>query len=419
MKIIRLPEKVLLLTLICIFLINSFSVSYACHLCDVNDSLSYDCNECDDKDISSYRDLKESNINKFQKNNKVSLDNNSLKTSISNGKILASGENDRPVNLSQKEIIATAKLVKKVISKNGKLPNYVIISNYKISMPEFMYLLAKTIEYKSEKNNASICVKYGVKNPTNPLGVDLKGKISKKDFKNYSKRVANFIISKSIAPNYVSTPLGNMQYQTTIYSFIKILEKKNLPKSISIKIKNSNKINKFVPKYSRVVNKAVKPMNIKYKGESIDQYLIETKNCQVNDKLIKSLAENITSQYTTNYQKAEAIFNYVNKDLIYIFYYNTKYGAKNTISNKGGNCVDKSHLIIALCRSINIPARYVHGTCNFMSGNTYGHVWTQILVNNKWVVADPTHSEYNKFGLIGNWDTNSYTLKGIFNEIRF
>jgi transglutaminase-like putative cysteine protease len=399
-------SKALLLTLICIFLITV--------------SASYASNVNDNKIGTIYKDSEKIyNMDNSLKTIEISPKDNSVNKNSSNAKILAAGDNDRSDDLSQNDIIVASQNVDEFISKNGKLPNYVTVSDYKYSLPEFMYLLAKTIEYKYEKNNDQISVKYNVKNPTKPTGVDIKGKVSQNDYYDYAKRVANFISTKNIAPNYVSTSLGNMQYQTTIYSFIEILKKKNLPISLLINVKKSSNMNKFLPKYTRTVTKPSKPINEKYNGESLEQYLQDTKNCQVNDKVIKSLAINLTSKYTTNYQKAEAIFNYVNKEVSYVFYYNTKYGAKNTISKKGGNCVDKSHLMIALCRAINIPSRYVHGTCNFISGNNYGHVWTQILVENNWIAADPSHSEYNKFGLINNWDTNSYALKGIYNEIRF
>lgn len=402
-----MKNKTLLLTLLlCIFLI-SVSTSYASNVSD------------NTMDINPKEAGKISDINNSPKNIEVSSQNNTVNKTISTTKILAAGDNDRPSKLSQDDIIAAAQYLDEYLSRHDKLPNYVTISDYKYSIPEFMYLLAKTIEYKYEKNNAQITVKYNVKNPTKPTGTDIKGKISSEDCIDYTKRVANYISSKGIVPNYVTIKLGNMQYQATIYSFIKILEKKNLPKSISVNIKKSSKINKFMPKYTRTVSKPSKPINEKYNGEATEQYLEPTKSCQVNDKTIKALATSLTSKYKTISQKAEAIFNYVNDKIDYVFYYNTKHGAKNTVSKKGGNCVDKSHLIVALCRAVNIPARYVHGSCTFISGNAYGHVWTQILVGNTWIAADPSHSELNKFGVINNWDTGSYTLKGIYNEIKF
>ena len=149
----------------------------------------------------------------------------------------------------------------------------------------------------------------------------------------------------------------------------------------------------------------------------LEKYLQATKNCQVNDPRIIALAKSITKDATTTYDKAEAIFNWVRDNLSYSFYYNTKYGAVNTLLKKEGNCVDHSHLLIALARAAGIPAKYEHGTCTFTSG-TYGHVWAQLWVDGKWYNADAI-SYRNTFGVINNWNTNTVVKKGTYIELPF
>ena len=120
----------------------------------------------------------------------------------------------------------------------------------------------------------------------------------------------------------------------------------------------------------------------------------------------------------TDREKAVAIFNYVRDTVSYSFYYDTRYGATGTLSHKTGNCVDHSHLLVAMFRTADLPARYVHGTCRFSSGSTYGHVWTQVLIGNTWTVADATSSR-NSVGSVVNWNTKSFSLKGIYSGISF
>ena len=100
------------------------------------------------------------------------------------------------------------------------------------------------------------------------------------------------------------------------------------------------------------------------------------------------------------------------------FINDTKYGALGTLNAKTGNCVDHSHLLVAMFRTADLPARYVHGKCTFSSGSTYGHVWTQVLVDGKWTVADATSSR-NSLGKVANWNTNSFTLQSITSSISF
>ncbi|MGL6298265.1 MAG: transglutaminase-like domain-containing protein, partial [Methanobacteriaceae archaeon] len=131
-----------------------------------------------------------------------------------------------------------------------------------------------------------------------------------------------------------------------------------------------------------------------------------------------SLSNNITKGHKTTFGKAKAIFNWVRDNVGYSFYYDTKYGAKKTAQLRKGNCVDTAHLIVALSRATGIASRYVHGTCRFSSGNTYGHVWAQVLVDGKWVVADGTSSR-NSFGFVQNWNINSFSLKGTHISLPF
>jgi transglutaminase-like putative cysteine protease len=69
-------------------------------------------------------------------------------------------------------------------------------------------------------------------------------------------------------------------------------------------------------------------------------------------------------------------------------------------------------------RTAGLASRYVHGTCKFSSGSTYGHVWAQVLIGNTWVCADATSSR-NSLGKISNWNTNSFTIKGTYASLPF
>ncbi len=133
-----------------------------------------------------------------------------------------------------------------------------------------------------------------------------------------------------------------------------------------------------------------------------EKYLVATTNCQVNSATIQSIA-NKFANYTSAYDKAVAIFNYLNDATSYSYYSNTLYGAVGTWTRKSGNCVDLSHLLIAVMRAAGIPARYVHATsCTFNSGLVVGHVWAEVYVNGAWYTCDLTSSK-NTFGVVNNW----------------
>lgn len=154
-------------------------------------------------------------------------------------------------------------------------------------------------------------------------------------------------------------------------------------------------------------------------NEALRKYLSSTKNCQVKNKDIQNLAKTLTSKLKTDYEKGKKLFNWVRDNIHYKKYRNTLRGAVKTLKAKKGNCVDQSHLLIALSRASGIPARYVKGdNCKFTSGYVSGHIWTQLYINKKWVVADTT-SKRNTLGKIRNWNTKSYKLYGQFSSISF
>ena len=154
-------------------------------------------------------------------------------------------------------------------------------------------------------------------------------------------------------------------------------------------------------------------------SEVLKKYLASSKNCQVKDKSIQDLAKTLTSKLKSDYDKGKKLFNWVRDNIQYKKYRNTRRGAVKTLQTKKGNCVDQSHLLIALSRASGIPARYVKGgNCKFSNGYVSGHIWTQMYINNKWVVADTT-SHRNTLGNIKNWNTKSFKLYGQFSSISF
>ena len=117
--------------------------------------------------------------------------------------------------------------------------------------------------------------------------------------------------------------------------------------------------------------------------------------------------------------KAKALFSYVQFNIEYEYYFDTHKGAVETLNSKKGNGADQAHLLIAMFRAAGLKARYVHGQCSFyLDGKTYGHIWTQVLVDNTWICADTTDLA-NKFGKITVWNVDNYVLLNKYRELPF
>lgn len=307
-------------------------------------------------------------------------------------------------------------MLKKFIAEQNRIPNTVTIGGTTYSSAEFLYLMSQAIYQIGNSNTNAVSVISGVKEPASPFGDTISSKeLYKADFITVAKNVANYIKNNKQAPNYASSAVGNIIYSELVDSFSRILafygsNSNSLPNYVTVTYSSSSS--------SSSSGASGSGLNEKNTIADLSAYLKDSKNCDVDNSKLKSLVSSLTKGLTTAKQKATAIFNYVRDSISYSFYYDTKYGAVGTYNAKAGNCVDQSHLLVALFRTADLPARYVHGTCTFSSGSTYGHVWTQVLIDGTWTVADATSSR-NSLGNIANWNTNSYSLHGKYVSLSF
>ena len=317
-------------------------------------------------------------------------------------------------SISIKNVIAGAKTVKSYYASNGKLPSTVTAGGIKFTMPQFLYVMSETISALGSSKTGNVAILTSVKAPASPSGDKIYStELYKKDYITVAKNLVTYIKKNKQAPNYANSAVGKIIYSELGDAFSRI---------IAFYGNNNNQL----PNYCVITyNPGGTPssqggtgLNQKNTVKDTSIYLKATSNCQVGNSNIKSLVKSLTSDSATKLAKAKAIFNYVRDSISYSFYYDTNYGAVGTYNAKTGNCVDQSHLLVAMYRTAGLPARYVHGTCVFSSGSTYGHVWAQVLVDNYWYVVDPTSSR-NSFGTVVNWNTNSFSLHGTYASLPF
>ena len=298
-------------------------------------------------------------------------------------------------------IESAASSLKSFIETNHRLPNYVTVNSQQLKVSEFLYLMANGILNLNSGKTSGVQQKTLSSDPASS-GSTLSGNLYQSSYVSLAQSIVNYINTNNAAPGSVSTSLGNMQFKTMVYSLAKIL--------------NFQSLNNRLPSYVTIDDTVYQ--NTSSSNSSYSQYLQPTKNCQSTDTTIKALASSLTSGLTSTLAKATAIFNWVRDNTSYSFYYNTKYGAVNTLKAKTGNCVDLSHLLVALSRASGIAAKYVHADATFTSGNVYGHVWAEFLIDGKWVKADAS-SNSNSLGKITNWNTATAKLKGTYAELPF
>ena len=119
-------------------------------------------------------------------------------------------------------------------------------------------------------------------------------------------------------------------------------------------------------------------------------YVYPSRYCQ-SDRLLK-LAFNEFGQLWQGYSRVLAIQHWVQKRVT--FASNTSdssTSAVDTLISQVGVCRDFAHLMIALCRALNIPARIVTGT-DFGADPALGpadfHAYVEVYLGDRWYVFD-------------------------------
>ncbi|EKX79505.1 putative viral A-type inclusion protein, partial [Clostridium botulinum CFSAN001628] len=140
-----------------------------------------------------------------------------------------------------------------------------------------------------------------------------------------------------------------------------------------------------------------------------------TSKIPYHEKEIIDETKRVTKDCTNDMEKVQAIYKFVVTHMEYVEdpAYRNK-GALSALKSGKGVCEDYASLFIAMCREVNIPARYVHG----LTGATGNHGWAEFyLPYYGWIIAEPTVSSLRTanentlqkamMSFIGTYDTNN------------
>ena len=118
------------------------------------------------------------------------------------------------------------------------------------------------------------------------------------------------------------------------------------------------------------------------------QYLLPSRYCQSD--LMHAEALSIVGDLPPGYRQVDAIRSWIERNVEY------RYGASTTTTsaldtwkNQSGVCRDFAHLGMALCRTINIPARMVVGYLKDLEPMDL-HAWFEAWLGGRWYVFDGT-----------------------------
>jgi transglutaminase-like putative cysteine protease len=120
-------------------------------------------------------------------------------------------------------------------------------------------------------------------------------------------------------------------------------------------------------------------------------FLLPSRYCQ-SDQLTK-LAQQIVGEAAPGYDQIEAIRAWIQQNIRYQYgVSSSSTTALETLEQRAGVCRDFVHLGMALCRSLDIPARMVVGYLYQLEPMDL-HAWFEAFVGGRWYAFDATQAK--------------------------
>lgn len=121
-------------------------------------------------------------------------------------------------------------------------------------------------------------------------------------------------------------------------------------------------------------------------------YLYPSRYCQSD--CVTAMAMNLFGQMPQGYRRVQAIQQWVQSQVR--FQSNTSNSmtsALDTLNDHQGVCRDFAHLMITLCRALNIPARFTTAIdfgADPALGPTDFHAYVEVYLGHRWYIFDPS-----------------------------
>ena len=213
--------------------------------------------------------------------------------------------------------------VKNYTAIHGHLPGYVYISGKNVTTPSFLNIVTTyTVELsKSTKTPVTIT---SVSKPITPSG-PATGMLKKTEYVTIANNIKNYINLHKVAPNYASSSLGHIRYESLVYMYSRIINyyqnNNMLPNYVGVNyiagvdskgVIISSSIDKVAPKVSSTssLNNSVgisltSPITIKFtenitSGTNYNNICVKNLNTTNIVPITKSISGNILTIKQTN-----------------------------------------------------------------------------------------------------------------------
>jgi len=184
----------------------------------------------------------------------------------------------------------------------------------------------------------------------------------------------------------VNQQVDPMIYTDPTYG-TRFLRLKGDPGNLDIRYEATVDINHHVESPGRLMEAPVADL-----PADILPYVYPSRYCQ-SDRL-RRFAGREFGHLRQGYWRAQAVSDWVRQRTVFTSgSSNSSTSAIDTVIDQIGVCRDFAHLMIALCRACNIPARFVTGIdygADPGMGPTDFHAYVEVYLSGRWYLFDPT-----------------------------
>lgn len=122
--------------------------------------------------------------------------------------------------------------------------------------------------------------------------------------------------------------------------------------------------------------------------DEVMHYILPSRYCESDLPEISKLAMEIAGNFVPGYDQVEEIRKWIHQNVKYQYgVTDSSTTALNLAQNRIGVCRDFTHLAIALCRSLSIPARMTVGYLDKLQDMDL-HAWFEVYIGDEWYTFD-------------------------------
>ncbi len=178
-----------------------------------------------------------------------------------------------------------------------------------------------------------------------------------------------------------------MQVDTDPISQNRYLRLSGLPGPLTVSYNATVDLNHYVEQPANIPEIPVSQLPTSVLG-----YIYPSRYCQ-SDRLLR-LASKEFGHWQQGYSRVQGIRDWVLQRVQFTQNTsNSNTSAVDTLLETVGVCRDFAHLMIALCRAVNIPARFTTGIdygADPVLGPTDFHAYVEVYLGNRWYIFDPS-----------------------------